>query len=154
MRCSVFWIASILGAAPVVAQAETFLLNDGAIIEGTVLRSLGNTLTIKHDDGGMYQLPLGIVGVAVGVVDDGGLVTGSLAWWAAGTYVVVTGEGLVEIKDGVINKVSDIASSPNSIIDEPSPEPELDGGQNVEAPAPAAKSLINEQARKKIGPTM
>ncbi|MGI9503409.1 MAG: hypothetical protein ACR2RE_10190 [Geminicoccaceae bacterium] len=39
------------------AQADTFYLKDGSVIEGTIPCSLDNTFSIKLDISGMYQLP-------------------------------------------------------------------------------------------------
>ncbi len=151
MRCCVCWIAFSLAVAPAAAHAETFFVDDGTVVEGTVLRSLGNTLTIKRDDGGMDQLPLGSIDRVEIVADDGALITGGLAWWAAQIYVVVTSDGIIEVKDGVIKKVSDTDQIPSSAVDESGPA--LDADQNFEAPA-AARSLVEEQAPRKIEPTM
>ncbi len=154
MRCCVYWVAFSLVAAPAGAQAETFFIEDGTVVEGSILRSLGNTVTIKRDEGGMFQLPLGAIDRIEIAADNGELVTGSLAWWAANVYVVVTSEGLVEIKDGVIKKVSETGQTPSAVVEEPRSEPELDADQNSEAPAPAAKSLIDEETPQKLEPTM
>jgi hypothetical protein len=98
-------------------QAETFYLKDGSVIDGTTLRSLGNTLSIKLDDSGMYQLPVEMVDKVAIVTVDGQLVEGSLVHWTGGIYLLVTSQGLVEIKNGVvINAVEDgdIAGSDTS----------------------------------------
>lgn len=148
MRYRVCWIAFSLVLAAAAVSAETFFLQDGTVVEGTVLRSLGNTLTIKLDNAGMYQLPLSSIDRAEIAVSNGGLITGSLAWWVAGVYVLATSDGLVEIKDGVINKVSDTAQPTGFTVE----DVELD--VDVEAPAPAASSLTDEQAPMKFKPTM
>ncbi len=159
MRCCVCWIAFSLAVAPAATHAETFFVEDGTVVEGTVLRSLGNTLTIKRDNGGMYQLPLSLVDRVEIVADDGELIAGSLAWWAAKVYVVVTSDGLVEVKDGVIKRVSDPDQAPSSTVGESSPAlgeptPARDADRIGEAPAPATRSFINEQEPKKLEPTM
>ncbi len=154
MRCCVCWVAFSLVALPALALAETFFVKDGTVVEGTVLRSLGNTLTIKSDNGGMRQLPLSSIDRVEIAADNGELVTGNLAWWAAKVYVVVTSEGLVEVKDGAIKRVSDTGQTPSAVVEEPRPEPELDADQNTEAPAPAARSLIDEETPNKLEPTM
>ena len=130
-------------------QAETFFLKDGSVIDGIILRSLGNTLSIKLDDSGMYQLPVELVDKIAIVTVDGQRVEGGFAHWTEGIYLVVTSQGLVEIKNGVvINAVEDgdIAGSEIPPI-----------GANTReglSPARAAQSPTEERQPAKLQPTM
>lgn len=150
MRPYVCWIVGSLAITSAAAHAETFFLNDGGVVEGTVLRTLGNTLTIKLDDAGMLQLPVEEIDRIEITVNDGTRVSGSLAWWADRMYVLVTSQGLVEVKDGVISKVSDAAPSSN-VAAEPI---EVGADQEAISPAPTAQPLAEEQPPRKLEPTM
>lgn len=143
-------------AASVAVRAETFFLEDGTIIEGTALRSLGNSLSIKLDGSGMHQLPLGDIGRVEIAVDGGGQVAGRLGWWANGAYGLVTEEGLIEVRDGKIVKIVAEAETPDPDLES---EPTQDdagrsAGQGAAAPAPAAESLNDERRLPKLEPIM
>lgn len=150
MRWYVCWIAFGFAIAPITSHAETFILKGGGVVEGTVLRNLGNTLTIKHDNAGMHQLPIEEIERIEMTANDGTEVAGSLAWWADGMYVVVTSQGLVEVKDGVISRVSD-ASETSTVASEPI---QIDVDQEAVAPVPAAQPFVEEQPPRKLEPTM
>ncbi|MGI9508093.1 MAG: hypothetical protein ACR2QJ_01935 [Geminicoccaceae bacterium] len=140
-----------MAIAPAASHAETFILKEGTVIEGTVLRNLGNTLTIKLDNAGMHQLPIEEIDRIEITINDGTKVAGSLAWWADEKYVLVTGEGLVEIKDGVISKVSDSETELPTVATEPT-QAEID--QEAVTPAPAARPVAEELPSRKLEPTM
>lgn len=164
MKHWVCWISFSLAAVPVCGQAETFFLKDGSIVEGTVLRSIGKTLSIKLDSVGMQQLPVGMIDRLEIATDDGGRVSGSLAWWADGIYVLVTAQGLLEVKDGV---VSNVTSEAGPLTAESQPAPagipadtpgdadvvDRSPDQGEAAPAPLEPDLVDGQQRK-LEPTM
>jgi hypothetical protein len=96
-------ISCCVGASP-WASAETFALKNGNRVEGTIVRAIGNAITIRRDDRGMYQCPLSDVDW-VALTDRQGLKTqGTLEDWSKGTYFLGTEEGVVAIKDGQIIK--------------------------------------------------
>lgn len=149
MRYGACWIAFVLATVSSSVQADNFFLKDGSTVDGTVLRSIGKTLSIKLDDGGMYQLPIGAVNRIEMTAADGTLITGRLSRWDDGVFLLVTDQGLVEVKDGVISQVADSQT--------PIAEPELaqpDLGESVDAPAPSSQSLTEGQQLQKLEPTM
>ncbi|MDH3664802.1 MAG: hypothetical protein OEU92_33115 [Alphaproteobacteria bacterium] len=149
MRSRICWIAFVLTMAPAAVQAETFILKDGDVVAGTVLRSLGNTLSIKLDDGGMHQLPLSAIDQVEITAGDGARIGGRFSGWADGVYLLVTDQGLIEVKDGVVSKVTDDQAP---IAEAELVQPSLDEGSV--APAPAARSLSDGELPQKLEPTM
>lgn len=85
----------LLAAAP-SALAETFTLADGSVIEGSVVRSLGNTVSIKYQGAGMLQVPLASVQLVEIETADGGVISGRLTGWSKGVYELVTADGPIE----------------------------------------------------------
>lgn len=67
---------------------------------------MGNTLTIKLDTG-MSQIPLSAINQIEIPAADGSLIRGELSAWSDGAYLLVTDQGLIEVKDGVITKIVD-----------------------------------------------
>jgi hypothetical protein len=142
MKLCVACIVAVLAATSIAAKAETFFLKRGEVVEGEVVRALGDALTIKLADAGMRQVPLSSIERMEMTASDGSAVSGSLAWWAGGVYVLVTDQGLVEVKDGVIRKVAEEDSAPPG-----------ESSSEIEAPTPAVESL-GETGRATPKPTM
>lgn len=139
-------LIGLVAASVHATQAETFFSKDGSVVEGTVLRSLGNTLSIKLDAGGMQQLPLSAIDRIEITARDGGRVAGMLAWWKNGVYVLLTEEGLIEVRDGVIGSIR--TSDTETELLRPNAE------QGVVAPAFSTLPLADEQQSPKLEPTM
>lgn len=86
------------------AAADSFTLDNGVQLEGTIMRAVGNTVSIRLDSGGMYQCPIrGILSVEV-IDRDGVKTEGRLLSWSDGAYALDTAEGMVVIKDDQIIK--------------------------------------------------
>lgn len=97
-------IVSCCVAAPPWIRAETFALKNGNRLEGTVVRAIGNTISIRLDNQGMYQCPLSEL-EWVALTDRHGLITqGILEDWSEGTYFLGTEQGRIAIKNGKIIK--------------------------------------------------
>ena len=148
-RCN--WLI-VLGVTlvSVSAQADTLYLKDGSVIEGTIVRSLGKTFSIKLDSSGMYQLPQETVDKVEIDTVDGEAVVGSLVGWTEGVYLLlVMGQGLVEVRNGVVRKVVD----DNQTVDtETQPaQGDVGGGTN---PVPATRVPTEEHQSGKLKPTM
>ena len=124
--------ACLVAAAP-QAAAETFTLTNGQVIEGTVMRALGNTISIKFEGAGMLQVPIGDVRQVEIAADGGGVVSGRLAAWSDGVYRLSTDQGLVNVRveDGVaVSIVDQREENPDGRSDvataSPSPPPARD----------------------------
>ncbi len=86
------------------ARAETFALKNGKLIEGTVIRAIGNTVTVKLDSGGMYQCPLSEVMWARLVDRRGEIMQGVLKGWSDGAYFLSSDLGTTTTIDGRVIK--------------------------------------------------
>lgn len=86
------------------AAADSFTLDDGVLLEGSIMRAIGNTVSIRLESGGMYQCPIRSI-LSVKIIDLEGTVTeGRLLSWSDGAYALETPEGMVVIKDRQIIK--------------------------------------------------
>lgn len=83
-------------------NAETFVLKSGESFEGTVIRSLGNTVTIKLTGSGMRQVPLGQILKVKFAVKGGDPVSGSLFAWSDGVYEIRRGDRLIRVREGKV----------------------------------------------------
>ena len=81
-------------------SAETFALKNGKLIEGTVVRSIGNTVTIKLADGGMDQCPLSEIEWARLVDRRGETIQGTLEGWSKGVYFLRSDLQTTVTRDG------------------------------------------------------
>ena len=101
-------LACLVAAIP-QAAAETFALTNGQVINGTVVRSLGNTISIKNDGAGMLQVPIPDVQRVEIPTKDGVVVSGRLVDWSEGVYRLTTVQGWVEVhvEDGVAVAIVD-----------------------------------------------
>ncbi len=101
------WLGIIVSCCLVVspfARAETFALKTGERLEGTVVRAVGNTISIRLDSQGMYQCPLNNLDWVAVTDRDGLVIRGTLESWSAGTYLLGTDQGMMSIKDGQVIK--------------------------------------------------
>ncbi len=123
-------VAALLFTVTSPSLAETFVLANGEVINGTAIRSLGRTLSIRYEGAGMRQLPISSVERVEIPKADGGIVSGRLIGWSNGTYRLSTddqGEVAVSVENGVaIALVSEgngetAATAPVAAA-EPSPE--------------------------------
>jgi len=89
--------AACLFAAISPAAAETFILKNGDVLEGTVVRALGNTLSIKYFGAGMMQVPIKNVQRVEIATEDGGVVSGQVTGWSKGVYRLATEQGPLEV---------------------------------------------------------
>lgn len=91
-------------AAVLPAFAETFIMVNGDIVEGTVVRALGNTLSIKFEGAGMRQVPISNVQRIEIATKDGGVIGGRLESWSNGIYRLSTDRGTLEasVENGVV----------------------------------------------------
>lgn len=110
----------MLGAA--AAGATDFVLQDGSVIQGRLIASTRNTLTIRPDVGGIRQVPRGrLAGIRV-ATPSGRIVAGLLREAEGARMAIeVEGERLVWVEDDRL-----VADGP------PPPDP-------IEAPAPPAR---------------
>ncbi len=101
-------LACLVAAVP-QAAAETFTLTNGQVINGTVVRSLGNTVSIKYDNAGMLQVPILEIERVEIPTGDGGVVNGLFLGWSKGAYRLTTEQGQVEVsvEDGVAVAIVD-----------------------------------------------
>lgn len=133
--------ASLLAAAASSAYAETFTLEDGSVVEGRIVRSLGNTVSIKYDGAGMVQIPISSVRTVEIETADGGVITGRLTDWSNGVYQLSTEDGVIEatVEDGkAVAIASPSGTSPGG------DDGERDVVASTPAPsAPAASSTDN-----------
>ena len=136
-----FSLATI--SAPV--RAETFSLTDGSVIEGTIVRALGNTFSIKLDGRGMLQLPDSKIDRVEIATTDGKRVVGNLVSWTNGLYLLITDQGLVEVANGEIVRIVNEGTA--DIEEQPLP------GDASEATAPAPSPAEEYQPRG-VEPTM
>ncbi len=103
LRCLAI-IISYCVVASSWARAETFSLKNGKLIEGTVIRAIGNTVTIKLENGGMYQCPLSEVTWARLVDRRGETIQGALEGWSNGAYFLRSNRDAMITKDGQVIK--------------------------------------------------
>lgn len=96
-------VTALLFAMASPAIAETFVLANGEVIEGAVIRSIGRTVSISYVGAGMVQLPIGAVQQVEIATTDGGVISGRLISWSDGTYRLSTdqGEVAVSVENGV-----------------------------------------------------
>ncbi len=119
---------ALLFAMTSPSVAETFVLADGEVIEGTVIRSLGRTLSIKNEGAGMRQLPIGSIERVEIPTTDGGVVSGRLISWSNGTYRLTTdqGEVAVSVDNGVATALLGVGDSETAATDPATtPDPSL-----------------------------
>lgn len=86
-------VAACLLAATSPAAAETFILTNGDVVEGTVVRALGKTLSIKYPGAGMLQVPIRDVQRVEIATKDGGVISARIISWSEGVYQLSTDEG-------------------------------------------------------------
>lgn len=117
-------LASVLLVPMAFGQADTFVLKSGEQLEGKIVRSIGNTLTIKHAGTGMRQIPQSDLATIGLKLTDGTPIRGRLSSWKAGTYLIVDqGQELVEIKDGAATKISTERDPQENAPEQPSSGP-------------------------------
>lgn len=102
-------------------RAETFALKTGERLEGTVLRAMGKTISIRLDDKGMYQCPLSDL-EWVSLIDRNGVpIQGTLEGWSEGTYILNTEQGMISIKDGQVLKKAVLPKLPKAAVTQHQP---------------------------------
>ncbi len=84
------------------SYAETFVLKSGETFKGTVIRSLGGTVSIKLREGGLRQVPLAQIREVKVAVEGGDPVSGPLTAWSDGTYEIRSDSRLVKVREGQI----------------------------------------------------
>lgn len=85
------------------ALAETFLLQDGSKVEGSLVDATLNTLVIWRQQAGPLQTPRGSVTEVHVPSQKGGMIKGALIGWADGVYQIKTAEGAVMVRaDGTL----------------------------------------------------
>ena len=108
-------------ATSATANAETFALKNGKQLEGSVVRAVGNTISIRLNDRGMYQCPLNELDWVALTDRQGQVIQGKLLNWSEGTYFIDTYQGgTIAIKDGHIIKD---AAQPRPSVDSPKHQP-------------------------------
>ncbi len=124
-----YMTAALLIASASPSLAETFILANGEVIEGAIVRSLGNTLSIRNDGAGMRQLPISSVEQVEIVTTDSGVVSGRLVSWSNGIYRLSTdqGEVAISVEGGVATALLDesngeTAATPAVTASSPDPE--------------------------------
>lgn len=149
----------LAGTAPAVA--ETFTLTDGNVVEGTVARSLGNTISIKYQGAGMLQVPIASVQQVEIATKDGDVVSGRLIGWSEGIYRLMTDQGLLEatVKDGqavALVGEAETTASPRS-QNAPAVRQEAQGSGVIKAgfvyvgvPDDGGRTFVLEMGRRKL----
>ncbi len=121
MRHSIIGLTLMAATATVTvarANAETFVLDTGEVVEGSVVRAVGNTVSIKLAGVGMRQIPVAdIRRVEIGL-QEGPAIKGRLFAWSRDVYLLDTALGLVTIRDGKVlgsdTGSSTLAATPRS----------------------------------------
>lgn len=104
VRTGILAIVFMVTAA--YGHADTFVLVTGEQFEGTIIRSMGNSLTIKLDDAGMRQIPQSDIAKIELILADGKRISGRLSSWFDGTYLILRqGQTPVEVRDGVSTEI-------------------------------------------------
>ncbi|MGI9508096.1 MAG: BMP family ABC transporter substrate-binding protein [Geminicoccaceae bacterium] len=117
------------------AFAETFIMVNGDVIEGTVVRAFGNTLSIKFEGAGMRQVPIANVQRIEIATQEGGVIGGRLEGWSNGTYRLSTDRGVLEasVENGVATALTDagtqgaaetVAAAPVDAVTDQETEPD------------------------------
>lgn len=140
--------AACLGVAD--AKAETFLLADGESLEGTIISSIGNTISIKLAGRGMRQLPVNAIDQIEVTLPSGEQVVGKLIGWSRDAFEILAGDRRLRISGGEI--VTDVAADSQKDVETPTngvggprlavanPDDPLDDEASIENPPPAADS--------------
>lgn len=102
--------------------ADTFVLNDGTTIEGSIIRATKSSIAIKRTIGGLQLVRLSrIEEIRIDKPGDPPIV-GRLIGWTGGIHVVDVGDKIVEMRDGEI--LSEVPSpSTGIVIAEPAAAP-------------------------------
>ncbi|MGI9500965.1 MAG: BMP family ABC transporter substrate-binding protein, partial [Geminicoccaceae bacterium] len=135
--------AACLFAAVQPVFAETFTLKNGDVIDGVVIRSLGNTLSIKNTGAGMLQTPISTVRQVDIATKDGSVISGRLTGWANGVYRVSTDSGTFEVSvdEGVVATLEEDAAEDTRETAATAPV-EAVAAPRVDAVAAPARSLV------------
>ncbi len=140
-------LAVCLMATISTTKAETFVLKSGESFEGTVIRSLGNTVSIKLAGGGMRQVPMSEVLKVKFAVQGGEPISGTLYAWSDGTYEIRRGDRLIKVREGRVlsAKTPAGASPPPSKISVTATQGTENGGEmkfTVGFSAPTQKPIL------------
>ena len=95
--------AACMVATIPLAFAETFVMTNGDVIEGKVVRALGGMLAIKLERTGLQRVPISDV-QRFEIATKDGVIVGRLEGWSNGTYRLSTDRGTVEasVENGVV----------------------------------------------------
>lgn len=112
------------------AGAETFVLKSGESFEGTVIRSLGGTVSIKLTESGLRQVPLAQIREVKVAVEGGDPISGLLTAWSNGTYEIQSGSRLVKVRAGrVLSAEAPAQPNPPSKISVSAVQGKENGGE-------------------------
>lgn len=95
---SVALVAANLAVTIATANAETFELATGEVIQGSIVRAVGNTVSITLAGYGMRQIPVADIRRVEIEMREGPAVTGTLFAWTDGVYGLETSEGFVTVR--------------------------------------------------------
>jgi len=118
-------------------RAEKFLLQTGETIEGTIIRSVGKTLSIKLPERGLRQLPISEVDQVEMTLRSGEQIVGELIAWSSRGYEIQVADRLLSVKDGDL--ILDVAVNA---------EPIEDINQNESVGGPRVSLLKPEREQK------
>ena len=122
LSCGLAMTVSLIATA-LPAAAETFTLDDGSVVEGSVVRAIGATIAIRYEVAGLLMTPISSVQQVDIPTRDGGVISGRLVSWSDGVYRLQTDAGLVDaaVEDGTVvaiveldddSELEDVASAP------------------------------------------
>ncbi len=99
-RLAVFGMVTVANLVALImpVAAETFVLANGEVIEGTTVRSLGGTLTIRLDNTGMRQIPMSDIQRVEIPTEEGSQISGVITRWSQGFYHLTTEQGELHVK--------------------------------------------------------
>lgn len=108
VSCVLAVFLMITGSQP--AWADRFILENGKVIEGTIIRATKSSIAIKKAIGSLQLVRLSSIEEFQVDRPNKSPVVGRLIRWTDGVYVVDIGDKTVELRDGVV--LSEVPSRP------------------------------------------
>ena len=93
-------LALTWAGAPGDARADTIVLKNGEVLEGSIIDATRNTVVVQRMIGGMRQMPIRDIEEVRIELAQGQTIAGQLLSWADGVYQVRAGGQVVRISEG------------------------------------------------------
>lgn len=139
-------VALLMLAAMAQAEAASFVLDDGSVIEGRLIASTRNTLTIRAEVGGIRQIPLSQLAGVRALMPSGRTVAGLVREVDGDRIAIAAGPDQVHwiVGDRVVGTAG--ADRPPAIAAAPSPEASERAAPAAPPPAEDRSGTVRQAA--------